>query len=254
MTAISPRNEHTVKQFDAELNALRALISKMGGVVCQQVRDASRALVDGRRNLARMVLRREDWVNAMELEADDRFVDLLLTRQPAGPDLRTVLALGKSVRDLERIGDEAQRIAQQALELYGNGQGHQPGRELLRDVDTMSRQAIALLEQSLDTLRDPRVREAVSVAHEEERLSGEFSAGLRRLVTFVLEDSRNVGHVVALALVLRSLERVGNHAHNVAEQVIYQVRGRDVRHLGSAAELERVLSQLEEEDDELAPD
>lgn len=246
MTVGRSRGEHIVKQFDSDLESLQKLICRMGRISLQQVRDATRSLVEGSTPLARMVLRREDWVNALEIEADDRFVEFLVTRQPVGPDLRAVLAWGRSVRDLERIGDEAQRIARAALELHGDGPGHRPRRQLLRDVETMSEQAIALVEQSLALLTAPDLERAVGVARLEERLGEEFSASLRRLVTYILEDSRTVGHVVTIALVLRALERVGNHSQNVAAQVIYQVGGRDVRHLRSASERERRLADESE--------
>jgi phosphate transport system protein len=231
--------EHIVKQFDADIAAFRQLVLKMGRVVSQQVRDACDAFVNDREALARMVVRREEWLDAMEVEADNRLIDLLVTRQPAGPDLRMVLALGWSIRDLERIGDEACRIAQGSLE---QGRPRQaPGKSLLREVGDMSQQAISLMDGCLATLQSAHVGAAVSVARADEQLGDALSDALRRLATFVLEDSRNVGHVVSITLVLRSLERIGDHAKSVAQNVIYQVRGRDVRHLGSAAALARVL-------------
>ncbi len=240
------RNAHTVRQFDTELDELRALVFKMGTLVGQQIKDALEGLLDDKVALAKMVQRREDWVDAMEVEADDRIVDLLVKRQPVGPDLRTILSLGKSVRDLERMGDEAERIARAALEAHERSPGFKPSSELLRDVQPMGELALELVEGSLRALTqldvEEAIAEAIAVTRRDDELDGNFRSALRRLATFIMEDSRTVGNVISTTFVLKSLERIGDHATNIAEHVIYLIRGKDVRHLGSSDEIEKALN------------
>jgi phosphate transport system protein len=241
-TVPQARTGHTVRQFDNELDELRGLVLKMGKLVGQQIRDALEGLLQDRVALAKMVQRREDWVDAMEVEADDRIVDLLVKRQPVGPDLRAILSLGKSVRDLERMGDEAERIARAALDAHERNPGFKPSSELLRDVGPMGELALELVEGSLRALTQLDVDEAVAVTRRDDELDGNFRAALRRLATFIMEDSRTVGNVIGSTFVLKSLERIGDHATNIAEHVIYLIRGKDVRHLGSTDEIEKALN------------
>jgi phosphate transport system protein len=236
------RSSHTVRQFDQELEELRGLVFKMGKLVVQQVRDAVEALTRDHVALGKMVRRREDWLDAMEVEADDRIVDLLLRRQPVGPDLRAILSLGKSVRDLERMGDEAERIARAAVENHEKNLAFKPSDELLRDVEPMGELALELVEGSLRALSTLDVEEALAVTRRDEELDGHFRAALRRLATFIMEDARSVGNVIGTTFILKSLERIGDHATNIAEHVIYLIRGKDVRHLGSSEEIEKALN------------
>lgn len=243
MSSIQTRAGHTVRQFDTELEELRGLVLKMGNLVTQQIRDSIEGLLQDRVALARMVQRREDWVDAMEVEADDRIVDLLVKRQPVGPDLRAILSLGKSVRDLERMGDEAERIARAAIDIHERTPGLKPSSELLRDVETMGTLAIGLVQGSLRALTRLDVDEALAVTRRDDELDGDFRSALRRLATFIMEDSRTVGNVIASTFVLKGLERIGDHATNIAEHVIYLIRGKDVRHLGTSDDIERALNE-----------
>jgi len=169
-------------------------------------------------------------------------------RQPVGPDLRAILSLGKSVRDLERMGDEAERISRTAIEAHERNPGFKPSSELLRDVAPMGQLAIALVEGSLRALTKLDLSDALAVTRRDEELDGSFRAGLRRLATFIMEDSRTVGNVIDSTFVLKSLERIGDHATNIAEHVIYLVRGKDVRHLGSSEEIEKALKTSDDAD------
>ncbi|HVZ33398.1 MAG TPA: phosphate signaling complex protein PhoU [Polyangiaceae bacterium] len=240
------RNAHTFRQFDTELEALRGLVLKMGNLVCQQIRDAVEGLTTDKIALAKMVQRREDWVDAMEVEADDRIVDLLVRRQPVGPDLRAILSLGKSVRDLERMGDEAEHVARATIETHERSSGLKPSAELLQDVGPMGDLAVSLVEGALRALTRLDETEAVGVSRRDEELDSNFRAALRRLATFLMEDARTVGNVISTIFVIKSLERIGDHATNIAEHVIYLIRGKDVRHLGSSEEIEKALSSPED--------
>jgi phosphate transport system protein len=231
---------HIVRRFDEELDELKRIVLKMGNIAKTQVEDATQALVEHQVGLAQMVVRRERWLDDLDVQASDLQVNLLLTRQPTGPDLRMVLALGRSVRDLERIGDEAVRVAETALQFDSKSRGY-PSRELLVVVATMSNKVLELVESALELIETPSTPRAVDLVKSGSQIVEHFGSGLRSAVTFVLEEPRNVGVVVSLALALRSLERVGGHAQNIAEHVIFQRRGEDVRHR-DVAEVERTLS------------
>ena len=223
-------DEHTVKRFDQELSELNALVLRMGGLVQDQIGKAMAALRDEDPDAARDVIARDHVVNFMDVEADERAVNLLALRQPMGRDLRMIMSLGKTVSDLERIGDEAERIARMTIHMY-ESVGSQPGTSLLRDTHSMSRLATNMLRDALDALARLDVNLALQVAKGDSELDGEFQASLRRLATYIMEDSRNVGHAIDVTFIVRSLERIGDHAKNIAEYVIFLVKGKDVRHV-----------------------
>ena len=222
--------EHTVKSFDQELSDLNSLVLRMGGLVQTQMDRAMQALRERDVDLARDVIARDHVVNFMDVQADERSVNLLARRQPMGRDLRTIMALGKTVSDLERIGDEAERIARMTIHLVESGRP-QPSLKLLRDTYGMARIAGAMLNDALDALARLDLEQALEVARGDAELDSEFQSALRRLATFLMEDSRNVGHVITATLVLKSIERIGDHAKNIAEHVVFQVKGKDVRHV-----------------------
>lgn len=231
--------EHTVKSFDQELADLNSLVLRMGGLVQEQITRAMTALREADVDLARDVIARDHVVNFMDVQADERSVNLLARRQPMGRDLRTIMSLEKSVTDLERIGDEAERIARMAIHLVESGRP-QPSPKLLRDTYGMARIASSMLKDALDALARLDVDQALQVAKGDAELDSEFQSALRRLATFLMEDSRNVGHVISVTLVLRSIERIGDHSKNIAEYVVFLVKGKDVRHV-SPETLEREL-------------
>ena len=223
-------DEHTVKRFDQELDELTALVLKMGGLVQEQIGNAMAALREEDVDMAREVIARDHVVNFMEVQADEQAVNLLALRQPMGRDLRTIMSLGKTVTDLERIGDEAERIARMTVHMYDSG-AVVPNSTLLRDTHSMARLAKQMLNDALDSLARLDVDQALEVARFDAELDSEFQSALRRLATYLLEDPRNVGHTLNVTFVLKSLERIGDHAKNIAEYVIYLVKGKDVRHV-----------------------
>jgi len=223
---------HTVHRYDGELNTLHLLVLEMGGLVISQCQDALDALKTGGLELSRQVLAREPRVDALELKLDDSVWWTVGRRGPVARDLRVVMAFSKAVTDLERIGDEAARIAQTTLAIYDD-EIRRPSRKLLRDVHTMGKIAMGMLRDAIalfDTF-DHHSAEALLQRHTE--LDVEFQSSLRRLSTFILEDARNVGHAINAVLLVKAVERIGDHARNLAEYVIYLVRGEDVRHGGA---------------------
>jgi phosphate transport system protein len=229
------KEEHTVKRYDHELAHLRTLVMEMGGLVEDQIGRAIKALDDEDVAAAREVIARDQVVNSFEMKADEAAVTLVALRQPLGSDLRLVLSLYKAVTDLERIGDEAERVARMVVHLYDTVL-NPPTNRLLRDVMNMATLASTMLHDALDALARMDVQKALAVAQGDQELDNEFQAGLRQLMTFMMEDPRIIGHAINVIFMIRSLERIGDHAKNIAEYVIYQVKGKDVRHTHLSAE------------------
>ena len=226
---IQPTEGHTVHRFDGELNHLHMLILQMGGLVLDQVRLAVTAVTEKNTTAARQVIQREPQVDELEVNIDEENIIVIAKRCPVAKDLRVTTVVSKAVTDLERIGDEAARIANQAIQMYRNNSGG-PCPNLLRDIKTMGSLSLRMLQDALDMFDTFDIERARVLASGNVELDEEFQSSLRRLATFVLEDARNVGHTINITLVIKALERVGEHARNLAEYVIYLVQGEDVRH------------------------
>lgn len=220
---------HTVQRFDGELNNLHMLILEMGGLVLDQVKQSIRAVTEKNLDVARLVLQREPDVDALEVRVDEENVIVIAKRCPVAKDLRITTMVSKAVTDLERIGDEAARIAKHTMQMYDNDTSD-PSSHLLRDIRTMGKLSTGMLQDALDIFDTFDVNSARELAGGSQELDEEFQSSLRRLATFVLEDARNVGHTINVTLIIKALERVGEHARNMAEYMIYLVKGEDVRH------------------------
>ncbi|AGA91249.1 phosphate transport system regulatory protein PhoU [Thioflavicoccus mobilis 8321] len=224
-----PTEGHTLTSYDRELVQLRGLVLEMGERVLDQTRTAVEALIDGDIHAARRVVSQERKIDYMELDADDGIFGLIAKRAPTAIDLRLILALSKVVGDLERAGDKAARIAACAIELQTRG-SRLPETKILHHFRQMSELACRMLTSSLDALARTDVDLALGVFAQDRGLELEFDAAMRHLITFVFEDASLVGQVIELVFGLKSLERIGNHAGNIAEQVIYVAKGQDVRY------------------------
>lgn len=231
--------QHTVKRFDEELANLRSLVLKMGGLVQEQIAGAIKALDDEDLDNARRISDRDQVVNGYDVQADEEAINLLARRQPMGSDLRLIFSLSKAVTDLERIGDEADKIAQMVLRIYG-GDASAPNHGLLRDVPTMGELALRLLQGSLEAVARMDLAKAIEVARRDADLDEAFEAAIRHLSTYVMQDPRNMGHAINAVFILKALERIGDHAKNIAEYVVYYVKGKDVRHVRPSELTERV--------------
>jgi len=227
---------HTVQRYNGELNNLHLRVLQMGGLVLDQVRHALLALQHKDLTIANTVLEREHQVDELELEIDDDVITVIAKRGPVARDLRVITSVSKTITDLERIGDEAARIAHLAQSMFETERS-QPGSHLMRDVTNMGQLALDLLQESLESFDALDAGRARTLLCRENVLEIEFQSSLRRLATFLLEDARNVGHAIHIVLMTKAIERIGDHARNIAEYVIYLVRGEDVRHrLGSYCE------------------
>ena len=220
---------HTFKRYDGELNHLHYLTLEMGGLVIAQVRDALTAFKHRDTVLARKVIAMDNEVDRLEIAADDEIVKLIAKRSPVSSDLRMVIAVSQSVSDLERIGDEAFIIAGIVTQLFGD-EGSDPNSQMLRDVNRMGELALVNLQHAVEVFDVWNEDKAIKVIESQREMDEEFQADLRRLMTYVLEDTRNIGFAISVVLVIKSLERIGHHAQNLAEYVVFQVRGEVVRH------------------------
>ena len=221
---------HTVKQFDAQLANLRNLVLEMGGLVEDQIKNAVKSLDDEDLTLAREVIARDQIINGLQVKIDEDTITLIATRQPVGSDLRLIMSLYKAVTDLERIGDEAEKIARMTIKTY-DVVSSPPSAKLLRDVTPMAKLATDMLHGCLDALARVDVEMAVNVARGDDNLDQEFQSALRRLITYMMEDPRTIGHAISVLFIIKALERIGDHAKNIAEYIIYLVKGKDVRHV-----------------------
>ena len=224
-------SEHISKQFDAELEGVRTRVLQMGGLVEEQIRRAADALVTGDMVEIEAVQENDHRVNAMEVDLDEACSHIIARRQPAAGDLRLLIAVIKTITDLERIGDEAEKIARMAKLIYDAERMHMPRIEI-RHVAGL---ALAMLRKSLDEFARLDVKAAQEVVRQDDAVDSEFRSILRQLITFMMEDPRTISRCLEVLFVAKALERIGDHSKNMAEYVVYMVEGRDVRHMRSDA-------------------
>lgn len=220
---------HTVQRYDGELNSLHLRVVEMGGLAVDQLKTALRALQDKDVQAADMVIQREQEIDEMKIATDDEIITVIAKRSPVARDLRVVMSISKAITDLERVGDEAARVAHLAKEIY-SGERSMPSQSMLRDVTTMGKVAMGMLEEAMQSFDSLNMDQACRIASNHGELDAEFQSCLRRLATFLLEDASNVGHAIHAVLAVKALERVGDHARNLAEYVVYLVSGEDIRH------------------------
>ena len=235
-------NEHLSKQYDADLEAIRSRVLEMGGLVEAQIRSALEALASGDRAISDEVIASDHRINGMEVSLDGDCSQVIVKRQPAANDLRLILAITKIVTDLERIGDEAQKIARMAKSIHERGlDGRAP---LTVEVRHAAEVALAMLRQALDAFARLDVASAADVIRDDAAIDSEFRSILRQLITYMMEDPRTISSALDVVWVAKAIERMGDHAKNMAEQVIYIVKGTDVRHV-DPAHIERELAGSE---------
>lgn len=220
---------HTLQRYDGELNNLHMRVLEMGSLVLNQFRQALQALREQDPVVAQQVLEREHDVDRLELESDEDVITVIAKRGPVAGDLRVIMAISKAITDLERIGDEAARIAGLITLIYDK-ERNLPSPQLLRDVVTMGGLALEMLQEALESFDTLDADRAQALACRQNELDVEFQSSLRRLATFLLEDARNVGHAIHTVLMIKAIERIGDHARNLSEYVIYMVSGQDIRH------------------------
>jgi phosphate transport system protein len=227
MTDRSKRNQHISRQFNEELTDIRSRVLHMGGLVEQQISDALRALRDLDTGLAERVTQGDYRVNALEVAIDEECTAILARRQPAASDLRMIVAVIKTIADLERIGDEAERLGRMALRLAEEGDRHHP---INLGIQSLGTQCLRMVHDALDAFARLDAESAIAVVRQDATVDQQYDVLLRQLVTYMTDDPRLIGAAMDGIWSIRSLERIGDHARNIGEYIIYLVHGRDIRH------------------------
>ena len=229
---------HYSQQFNADLEAIRTEVLAMGGLVEKQLNMAILALKKGQSEPAESVVSSDYKVNAFDVTIDERCTNILALRQPTASDLRLVLTVIKATADLERIGDEAKRVARMAISAASGDHG----RNLFSQIAHLGAQVQQMLHKVLDAFARMDVEAALEVAHEDVNIDREYENVMRQSMTYMMEDPRSIPNVLDLIWSARALERIGDRCCNISEYIIYFVRGKDVRHVG----LDQIKQELNE--------
>ncbi len=233
------QTEHTSKQYDAELESVRAKVLEMGGLVEQQIITALSALTKLDSQAAKEVLNTEETVNQLEIQIDEECSRIIAKRQPAASDLRMVMMILKTITDLERIGDEATKVARTARKIYEEDRMYKPR---FNEIKAMVSIVSEMLRTALDAFARLDVSTTVEVARQDELVDDHFRSATRQLITYMLEDPRTISMSLEVLFVAKAIERIGDHAKNISEYVVYMVKGIDVRHT-SMKEMEKETLQ-----------
>lgn len=227
--------QHISQQFNEELEEVRNRVLAMGGLVEQQIQDAITSLVNGDVELADAVIRHDVKVNAAEVMIDEECSQIIARRQPAASDLRLLVAIIKTITDLERIGDQAERVAHMSLRL---AEDERP-KNNYREIRALGEHVSKIVHGALDAFARMDTEAAVEVVKQDSEIDQAYDGIMRQTLTFMMEDPRSITRMLNVMWTARALERIGDHAKNICEYVIYLVRGKDVRHTS--------LEQLEKE-------
>ncbi len=219
--------EHSSKQYDLDLETIRSKVLLMGGLVESQFHDAMACFRTGDIEQAEQVMKADESVNALEVALDDSCSHLIVRRQPAANDLRTVMASIKVITDLERIGDEATKIARAAKNIDARGVTTINHFETVRVI---ANSASDMLHDALDAFARLDEKQAARLIAQDALVDHEFRSIMRTLITFMMEDPRTISAALDTLWVAKAIERIGDHAKNIAEYVIYVVEGKDIRH------------------------
>lgn len=219
--------KHLSSQFDAELSSVSVRVMEMGGLVESQINQAIYALAQFSGEAANQVLAAEVKVNAMDVEIDREISNIIALRQPAARDLRLLIALSKTTANLERVGDEAEKIGRMVLSIIRSGAPRSlPSLELRVESDL----AAGLLRKALDAFARLDVTAALAILKEDDHIDREFDGFVRKLITYMMEDPRMISPSLDLLFIAKAIERIGDHAKNIAEFVVYVAKGEDIRH------------------------
>jgi len=217
---------HIMKQFDDELEEIRTRLMEMGGKVEQQLQNAILAISNANSQLAEQVILEDQSVDAMEIDIDEACILIIARRQPAASDLRLVMMVTKAVNDLERIGDEARKIANHAIILSEESETS-AGYPEVRHIATSVTKVLA---HALDAFARFDAEAAIRTIEEDKQVDLDYKTALREVATYMMEDPRSIGRAINILWVVRSLERIGDHAKNLCEQIVFVVKGKDIRH------------------------
>jgi phosphate transport system protein len=220
-------DKHISSQFDTELNSISTHVLEMGGLVEAQLHQAIYALVHLSLETAEQVLEKEAVINQMEMSIDHEIISTIGRRQPTARDLRFLMAISRTTQNLERAGDEIARIARMVKSIIQSGSPRNLPSSELRVASDL---AAALLRKTLDSFARLDTTMAVAIIKQDNEIDNEYNGFLRKLITYMMEDPRTISPSLDLLFLAKSIERVGDHAKNIAEQIIFIVKGEDVRH------------------------
>ena len=220
---------HISQQFNVDLEEVKKHMLEMGGMVEKQFADSLNALIEADSGLGAQVVAEDDALDSMEMKIDEECNLIIARRQPAASDLRLVLAIIKAIRDLERIGDESSKIAKAAIKMSEHGEFP----EGVVDFRSLGSKVQRMVNMALDAFARYDAEAAIEVAKEDKNVDSEYSIAMRSMVTYMMEDPTTISQVLNVLWALRAMERIGDHAKNICEHVIYMVAGADVRHLSA---------------------
>ena len=230
--------QHISRQFNEEMEDIRNKVLNMGGLVEQHIEQAAKSFITCDLELAEKVIQQDDLVDNLQLDIDQECTEILAKRQPAAFDLRMLMATVKIITDLERIGDEASRIAKMTIRLENTEYYHDKYHEIQHLLEMVK----DMLHASLDSFARMDVKDIVAITSKDQKVDREYGSIIRQLITRMMEDPRNITRALDILWTARSLERIGDHSCNICEHVIYMVKGKDVRHI-SLDELEKVMEK-----------
>ncbi|MEI7737250.1 MAG: phosphate signaling complex protein PhoU [Betaproteobacteria bacterium] len=231
-------DKHLSTQFDAELNSVSSRVMELGGLVESQIRQAVYALSQFSAEVADHVIENETRVNSLEVEIDRDLTSIIGRRQPTAVDLRLLMAISKTTANLERAGDEAEKIARMVKSIIQSGNSRALPASELRVASEM---ASSILRKALDAFARLDTKTALAILKEDHLIDAEFDGFLRILITYMMEDARTISASLDLLFIAKAIERIGDHAKNIAELIIYIVKGADVRHTS----IEQIESTLQ---------
>ncbi len=234
---------HIAQRYNAELSNIRSNVLKMGGMVEAQAENAVKALLERDGELAKQVASSDYKINKMEVEIDDECTQVIARRQPAARDLRLIIAVVKVITDLERIGDEAEKIGSYSIKL-----AKRPTvTGMHAELSHLSALVLKMLHDALDAFARLDTEQALEIIAQGREVNREFNSLSRLLITHMMEDTRNIKHVLKVTWCARSLERIGDHSRNICEYVVFLVKGKDIRHTSLEEVLERHFPELEDD-------
>ncbi|HLX03710.1 MAG TPA: phosphate signaling complex protein PhoU [Trinickia sp.] len=220
-------DKHLSSQFDADLNLVSSKVLEMGGLIESQITHAMQALNQFDADVADQVIAAEERVNTMEVEIDEECSNIIARRQPAARDLRLLLAISKTITNLERAGDEAEKIAKRVKRLMEDGASRTVN---IAEIKVSGDMAVSILRRALDAFARLDTVAAAQIVRDDKAIDEEFRAFVRKLVTYMMEDPRTISAGLEFLFIAKAIERIGDHAKNIAEFIIYIVKGTDVRH------------------------
>jgi phosphate transport system protein len=231
-------SEHIYKQFDSDLEAIRAKVLEMGTLVEEQTANAVKSLLNTDIKLAEEVMKRDDQINDLEMAIDEEASLLIAKRSPAAGDLRNIMMMLKIITDLERMGDEAAKIARSTTRIFEDNRMSKPR---FIEIKGMARAVQGMIKTALNSFARLDLSDTIDILEKDKQVDDDYRSCMRQLLTFMLEDPRTISMSLESMFIAKSLERIGDHAVNISQSVIYTVKGKDVRH-SSLKEIKKELS------------